>query len=153
MVEIIWSQNRVTVFLHIWNLLMPLKIILASSGSLSFIYAGLWMYSRGGNPFSEAPFLLSIFYAGFMFPFYIPGIIIASYVWNGFKNPNLTRQRYLQVITLLQIVYLLLLWVVPPCPFSTTPLLCIPVPSTGFVALVFVSKVVKKLDSPWTEID
>jgi len=147
-VKTIWSPKRITVFLHIWNLLAPLKIIITSSPI--FIYAGVWGYLPS-NQFTDSPLVLSLFYAAFMFPFYAPGIIIASYVWGCFKNPNLTRYRYSNNVLMLQVVYILLIWVLIPCPFSTTAPLCLPVPSTGFVALLFTSKVVKKIDSPWTE--
>ena len=150
----IWSQKRVTAFLHIWNLLMPLKIILSTSSlNLSFIiYAGVWGYLPN-NPFTDSPLIISVFYALFMFPFYIPGIIIASFVWNSFKNPNLTRYRYIETILVLQIVYILVIWILIPCPISTHPPLCIPVPSSGLVALLFVSKVVKDIKVPWPEND
>ncbi|MGY5859979.1 MAG: hypothetical protein RTU63_11470 [Candidatus Thorarchaeota archaeon] len=149
-----WSPKRVVAFLHIWNLLAPLKIILNTySQNPSFIiYAGAWGYIPN-NPFTESPIIISLFYAVFMFPFYIPGIVIASFVWNSFNNPNLTRNRYLEIIVVLEVVYILLVWILIPCPVSTHPPLCIPVPSTGLVALLFVSKVVKKLDSPWVESD
>ncbi len=131
---------------------MPLKIIFSTfSRNLSFIiYAGAWGYLPN-NPYTTSPIIVSLLYVAFMFPFYTPGIIIASFVWHGFSNPNLTRARYVEVIVLLQVVYILLIWLLIPCPISTYPHLCIPVPSTGIVALLFVSKVVKKIDSPWTE--
>jgi len=132
---------------------MPLKIILSTAPvRLGYVYAGLWGYLPN-NLFTESPIVISLFYAAFMFPFYIPGIIIASFVWNGFKNPKLTKYRYTNIVMILQVVYILLIWVLIPCPYSTTAPLCIPVPSTGFAALLFTSKVVKEFKSPWSEND
>jgi len=148
---VLWSPTRTTVFLHIWNLLTPLKIILSTSGNLNIIiYAGLWSYLPG-NPYSTSPIVVSILLTLFMFPFYSPGIIVATYVWRGFKNPNLSRYTYLEQVLLLQVVYILIIWIFIPCPISANPLLCIPVPSTGIMALLLASKVVRKLDSPWDE--
>jgi len=150
MLEITSSPKRVTAFLHIWNLLSPLRLTFTSVQL--FVYAGAWTYIPN-NPFSDYPLVISPFVMGFMFPFYALGIIIASFVWRCFENPNMTRYRYIEAILVLQIVYILVIWIFIPCPISTRPVLCIPVPSTGLVALLFVSKVVKKLDSPWTEPD
>jgi len=149
-VEIVWSQKQVTALIHIWNILSPLKLIFTASSF--YFYAGAWVYISP-NPFHADPFGISPFVILFMFPFYVPGIIIGSYVWRCFKNPNLTRYKYIETIIVLQIIYILVIWILIPCPISTDPPLCIPVPSTGLVALLFVSKVVKKLDSPWTEPD
>ena len=143
-----WSPLRVTVFLQLWNLLMPLKFVFTSSSFV--IYAGLWTYLPN-NPFSISPFIVSLSYAGFMFPFYLPGIVIASYVWHCFKNTELTRYDYISRIMIMQVIYVLLIWILIPCPISTHALLCIPVPSTGIVALLFTSRVIRTLDTPWID--
>jgi len=150
MVGTIWFPKSVVAFLHIWNLLAPLKITITSSAI--FIYAGVWGYTHT-NPFTHSPLLISVVYAAFMLPFYASGIVIASYVWRGFKDPNLTRYRYIEVILILQTIYIAIIWILLPCPFSADTILCIPIPSTGIIALLFASKVIEKLDSPWTEPD
>jgi hypothetical protein len=145
----IWSPLRVTAFLAIWALVTPVKVMLYPPRlDLSVIYAGLWLYLPGGNPFSESPFVLSPIVIVSMLPFCVPGFAVSWYAWRSAKDENLTRGGYFQVNLLLVVIQALLALAIP-CP--TEFYLCVPTPTTGIVALLFVSRIVKEIEGPWSE--
>ena len=147
----IWSPNRIIAFLTIWALVIPFKLMLRLNQlRLSIIYAGLWSYLGGANPYSDSPLIVSGLYTVFMLPFYTPGLASAWLVWYGSKNENLTKQRFIETNVMLILIQALLAMIIP-CVLADT--LCIPTPTTGIVALFFVSKVVKEIKVPWSEND
>jgi hypothetical protein len=147
----IWSTNRIIAFLAIWALVIPFKLMLRLNQlRLSIIYAGLWSYLGGANPYSDSPLIVSGLFTVFMLPFYAPGLASAWLVWYGSKNENLTRQRFIETNVMLILIQALLAMIIP-CVMADT--LCIPTPTTGIVALFFVSKVVKEIEVPWSEND
>ena len=147
----IWSPRRITAFLVSWALVMPFKIMLRLSRlDHSIIYAGLWSYLGGSNPFSSYPLIVSVLYTAFNFPFYLPGLLVASFVWQSSTNENITRPRYFNIIMILIFAQGLLAMVIP-CVGGGVETLCIPTPTTGLIALPFVSKVVKDIEKPWSE--
>lgn len=147
----IWSSTRITVFLAIWALASPVKVILYPTRlDLSVIYAGLWQYFPGGNPFSDSPIILSPLATAIMLPFYAPGLAVSWYAWRSAKDENLTRGRYFEFNLVLTITQALLALVIP-CP--TEFYLCIPTPTTGVVALFFTSRIVKEIEVPWSKND
>ncbi len=144
-----WSPLRITAFLASWALVVPFKIMLRLSRlDHSILYAGLWSYIGGSNPFSSSPLIVSALNTAFNFPFYLPGLLVASFVWRSSMNENLTRSRYFEVIGMLILVQGLLAMVIP-CVMEDT--LCIPTPTTGLLALPFVSRIVKDVKKPWSE--
>jgi hypothetical protein len=111
------------------------------------MYAGLWSYLPGGNPFSESALIISPYFTLSLLPFYAPGLALAWFVWKWSKDDNMTRSRYFErvmMIVLIQAVLALILLLVVQAR------LCIPTPTTGLVALLFVSKIVKDIDTPWS---
>lgn len=70
------------------------------------------------------------------------------YAWRSAKDENLTRGGYFQVNLLLVIIQTLLALIIP-CPIEFY--LCVPTPTTGIVALFFVSRIVKEIKAPWQE--
>ncbi len=146
-----WSTGRITVFLTVWALVIPFKIMINLSRlSSSIIYAGLWSYLGGANPFSESPLIVSFLNTAFQLPFYAPGLASAWLVWHGSKDENLTRMRYIEITVMLILIQVILSMIIP-CVMADT--LCIPTPTTGLVALLFGSKVVKDIEGPWSEND
>ena len=147
----IWSPLRVTAFLAIWALVTPVKVMLYLPRlELSLIYAGLWLYLPAGNPLSDSPFVLSPIVIMSMLPFCVPGLAVSWYAWRSAKNENLTRGGYFQVNVLLVVIQTLLALIIP-CP--TEFYLCVPTPTTGIVALLFVSRIVKEIKVPWSDDD
>jgi len=147
----IWSTNRIIAFLTIWALVIPFKLMLRLNLlNFSIIYAGLWSYLGGANPYSDSPLIVSVLSTVFMLPFYAPGLASAWLVWYGSKNENLTRQRFIETNVMLILIQLVLAMIIP-C--VSPDYLCIPTPTTGIVALFFVSKVVKEIEVPWSEND
>ncbi|MGD9396175.1 MAG: hypothetical protein PVJ05_07095 [Candidatus Thorarchaeota archaeon] len=144
----IWSSRHITAFLAIWTLTTPLKVMLSLPRlEHSFIYAGLWSYLPG-NPFSDSPLIVSAFYSAFMLPFYAPGLAVSWFVWRSSKDENLTRTRYFEINLMLVLIQTLLTLVIP-CPMDY--FLCIPTPTTGIMALFFVSRIVKEREMPWID--
>lgn len=144
----IWSPLRITAFLTIWALTTPFKVVLFRPRlDYSLIYAGLWSYMPGGNPFSDSPLILSGFVTASLLPFYAPALAVSWFVWQGSKNENLTRMRYFEINLMLVLIQTLLALIIP-CMGDT---LCIPTPTTGIVALLFVSRIVKEIKVPWSE--
>ena len=147
----IWSPLRITAFLAVWALAIPVKVMLYLPRlEFSLIYAGLWLYLPSGNPFSESPFVLSPIVIVSMLPFCVPGLAVSWFAWRSAKDENLTRGRYFQVNLLLVVIQALLALVIP-CP--TEFYLCVPTPTTGIVALLFVSRIVKEIKVPWSDDD
>ncbi len=147
----IWSSNRIVAFLTIWALVIPFKLMLRLNLlNFSIVYAGLWSYLGGANPFSDSPLIVSIYHTVFQLPFYAPGLASAWLVWYGSKDENLTRQRFIEINVMLILIQALLAMIIP-C--VGPDYLCIPTPTTGIVALFFVSKVIKEIKSPWSEND
>ncbi len=147
----IWSPNRIIAFLAIWALVIPFKLMLhLNQLGYSIIYAGLWSYLGAANPFSDSPLVVSVLNTAFQFPFYAPGLASAWLVWYGSKDENLTRQRFIEVNVMLIVIQALLAMIIP-CVMAAV--VCIPTPTTGIVALFFVSKVVKEIEVPWSEND
>jgi hypothetical protein len=144
-----WTPNRIVVFLSFWALIIPFVFIIRLDISLRFshIYAGLWSYLGSGNPFSDQPLTISPLVAAFSLPFYAPGLASAWLVWYSSKNETITKQRYIEFNAMLILIQAIL---------STTlalnfgAALCIPTPTTGIVAIIFVSKVVKEIRDPWS---
>lgn len=150
-----WTPRRMTAFLTIWTLVIPLKVIIAFPSRLvhvSAIYASLWAYIPG-NPFYSSALVFDVLYTTFMIPFWFPGIAVAWFVWHASKDGNMTRRRYVEIVVALQLIHLLIVWILFPCPISFTPHLCAPTSITGLLALPFVSRIVKDIDSPWTDND
>ncbi|MFW9843595.1 MAG: hypothetical protein ACFFEV_03385 [Candidatus Thorarchaeota archaeon] len=146
-----WSPNRIVAFLTLWALVVPFKLMLRLNLlHFSIIYAGLWSYLGGTNPFLDSPLIVSILNAAFMLPFYTPGLASAWLVWYNSKNENLTRQRYIEFNVMLTLIQTLLAMIIP-CVMADT--LCIPTPTTGIVAIFFVSKVIKEIKVPWSDND
>ncbi|MFQ5884201.1 MAG: hypothetical protein ACE5IO_03780 [Thermoplasmata archaeon] len=150
----VWSPRRIGAFLVAWSVILPLQTQVAFPGrSLSFVvYAALWGYFPGGTPpYIEGPLVIGVFYTAFMIPYYAPGLAVAWFAWRGAMDSSLTRGRFIQTVIAIQLVHILVVWFLLPCPISLTPHLCIPSPTTGIVALAFTSKVVKEIDEPWAE--
>lgn len=66
-----WTPGRITAFLTIWTLVIPLKVIVAFGGrlvSVTGIYAGLWAYVPS-NPFYSSALVFDVLYTSFMIPF------------------------------------------------------------------------------------
>lgn len=144
----IWSPLRITAFLAIWALVTPVKVMLYLPRlHHSLIYAGLWSYLPG-NPLSESPLIVSVLYTAFILPFYAPGLAVSWFAWRSAKNENLTRGGYFRVNLLLVVIQALLALIIP-CP--TEYYLCVPTPTTGVVALLFVSRIVKETKVPWSD--
>jgi hypothetical protein len=147
----IWTSRRIAAFLSIWALATPFKVILYLSGlEYSLIYAGLWLYLPGGNPFSDSSLIFSGFISATMLPFYAPGLVVSYFAWRSSKDENLTRTRYFEINLMLVLIQTLLTLVIP-CPMGN--FLCIPTPTTGIIALFFVSRIVKEIEMPWKEDD
>ena len=85
-----------------------------------------------------------------MLPFCVPGLAVSWCAWRSAKNENLIRGGYFQVNLLLVVIQALLALVIP-CP--TEFYLCVPTPTTGIVALLFVSRIVKEIKVPWSDDD
>ncbi|MFQ5834267.1 MAG: hypothetical protein ACE5H4_16305 [Candidatus Thorarchaeota archaeon] len=148
-----WTPRRMTAFLTIWTLVVPLKVIIDfthTSVRVLGIYAAFWAYAPG-NPIYSSPLVLDVLYTLFMIPFYFPGIVVAWFVWHGSSDRNMTRRRYVEIVVTMQVIHLLIVWILFPCPISYSPLLCAPTSITGLLALPFVSRIVKDIDSPWAE--
>ena len=144
----IWSPRKITVFLSIWALVVPFKLMLYLPRlDHSIEYTGLWSYLGGSNPFSSSPLIVSVLNTAFNFPFYLPGLLVALFVWQSSLNENTTRPRYFNIIMILIFAQGLLAMVIP-CVGEG--MLCIPTPTTGLLALPFVSKVVKDIERPWS---
>ncbi|MHA2322154.1 MAG: hypothetical protein ACXACG_10920 [Candidatus Thorarchaeota archaeon] len=145
----IWSPESITVFLTVWALVTPIKVYLYPGiPILNYFYAGLWSYLPG-NPFSDSPFIVDPLVSLFFLPFYAPGLAIAWFVLHSSKNESSTRGRYFERIILLILVQAILALLIP-CPVGE-PVWCIPTPTTGLVALLFASRIVKDIDTPWSE--
>jgi hypothetical protein len=141
-------------FLTTWNLASPFYTVIPFEHlNLSLFYAALWAYLPGGNPFSPSPFIFGVLYTVLNLPFYTPGFVVAWLAWKGAIERNLTRGRYVEVVILLQVIHVLIVWFILPCPISSSPHLCLPIPTTGLVALLFRSKVAEEITTPWTEQD
>lgn len=147
----IWSPIRIAIFLATWSLVTPIRIqISQTSHSLNvLVWAGAWGLGRV-SPFTDSPLVIDPAYTLFMFPYCVPGLAIAWLVWRGARDGNLTKSQYIERTLLLQVVHMVLVWLFFPCPYSSgTAITCIPVPTTGIVAMPFVTRVVKELLSPW----
>ncbi len=147
-----WSPRRSVVFLTIWALITPIKVILIDFHRRFsiIIYAGIWMYVTGRAPDSNSPLLISVGYAFSVLPFYATGLIMAGLMWHGSRDEHFTRQQYYGlVVTLLAIQTLLAL--VIPCPISSGGLVyCFPTPTTALPTLFLISRVVKEPTVPWS---
>lgn len=144
-----WTPNRIVVFLSIWALIIPFVFIIKLDISLrfSYIYAGIWSYLGGSNPFSDQPLIISPLGAAFNLPFYAPGLVSAWLVWYSSKNETITKQRYIEFNALLILIQAILSTILS---LNIDMALCIPTPTTGIVAIIFVSKVVKEIKDPWS---
>jgi hypothetical protein len=136
------------VFLTIWALVTPFKVIYLS-GRIGFaitIYAGLWYLHYPGMLLllSET---YSTLYAILMLPFCAPGLAMAGLVWHESRDEHFTRLQYYGLIVILYVLQILLTFVLP-CMNSRA--LCVPTPTTGIVALFFISRVVKEPTVPWS---
>ncbi len=150
----IWSHGRIGLFLTIWNLLSPFYIVIPLDRlERSILYAPLWAYMPPSNPFSPTPFVFDIRIPLSFLPLYAPGLVIAWLAWIGAVKRNIDRGRFVQEVLLLQVIYVLIVWLIIPCPISTHSNLCLPIPTTGLVALLFKSKVVEDITTPWIEQD
>jgi hypothetical protein len=146
-----WIPRRSIVFLTVWALVTPFKVIYMSAriGFSLFIYAGLWFYQQpGGARYLSAPILL-VMYAVLMFPFYAPGLAMAGLVWHGSRDGHFTRVQYYGLVVMLYVIQILLTFIIP-CPNINA--LCIPAPTTGIVALFLISRVVKEPAVAWSEL-
>jgi hypothetical protein len=144
-----WSPRRSIVFLTVWALVTPFKVIYMSAriGFSLFIYAGLWFYQQpGGARYLSAPILL-VMYAVLMFPFYAPGLAMAGFVWHGSRDGHFTQLQYYGLIVMLYVLQILLTFILP-CPNPKA--LCVPAPTTALPALFLVSRVVKEPKVPWS---
>jgi hypothetical protein len=113
------------------------------------IWAGAWGFGRV-SPFTDSPLVFDLFYTYAMFPYYSLGLAIAWLVWRWARDGNLTKSQYIERILLLQVVYMIFVWLLFPCPYSSGSIItCIPTPTSGIVALPFVTKVAKEISSPW----
>ena len=149
----IWSHRRIGLFLTIWNLVSPFYIIISIEHlNFSFFYAALWGYLPS-NPFSPTPLVFGAFYTLFTLPFSVPGLVVAWLAWKGAIELNMTRGRYVEAVIVLQVIHFLIVWLILPCPISGSPHLCLAIPTTGLLALLFRSKVVEEITTPWTEQD
>ncbi len=145
-----WTPIRIVVFLSIWALVIPFVFIIRLDISLRFslIYAGLWSYLGGPNPFSDQPLIISPLGTAFNLPFYAPGLVSAWWVWYSSKNETITKQRYIEFNALLILIQAIVSTILS---FAIEGAMCIPTPTTGIVAILFVSKVVKEIKTPWSE--
>jgi hypothetical protein len=149
-----WSHRRIGLFLMVWSVITPFyAVIPLEQISSSLFYAALWAYIPIGNPFSLTPFVLDISIPIFFLPLYAPGLVVAWLAWKGAVERNLERGRFVEEVLLLQVIQVLAIWLILPCPISNHPFLCLPVPTTGLVALLFRSKVVEEITVPWIEQD
>lgn len=147
----IWSNRRIGLFLTIWNLVSPFYIVISLEHlNFSLFYAALWGYLPN-NPLFPTPFAFGAYYTAFLLPFYATGFVIAWLAWKGAIERDLTRGRYVELVLLLQVIHILIVWLILPCPISSSPYLCLSIPTTGLVALLFRSKVVEEIITPWTE--
>lgn len=143
-----WTPTRITGFLSVWALVVPFKVYLHPHHlGRSYCYAALWVYLPN-NPLYDSPFIVDLFAIAFFFPFYVPALAIAWFVWHSSKSEDLTRGRYIERIIMLVIVQTVLAFIIP-CP--SDEILCLPMPTTGFVALFFVSRIVTEIESPWRD--
>lgn len=156
----IWTPIRMAAFIGIWSLLTPFRIQIVYTyveelhlnSSRMYIWAGAWG-SGSVTPWNQSPLVLDLFYTFAMLPYYSLGLAIAWLVWRWARDGNLTKSQYIERILLLQVAYVIFVWLLFPCPYSS-PLssswsTCIPTPTSGIVALPFVTKVVKEVSSPW----
>lgn len=143
------SPIRITAFLVIWALVIPFKVIVyITRPELTIYYAGLWTFLPGGNPISESPLIVDAFISALSLPFYAPGLAVAWFVWHSSKDENLTRGRYIERIMMIVLIQTVLAMIIP-CPMSDV--LCLPTPTTGIIALLFVSRIVKDINTPWVD--
>jgi len=145
----IWTPNRIGAFLLIWTLLWPVYVIIIyhTSWLSTFIYAALWGYLPG-YPLWNSPFGVDALLTMTMLPFCIPGIMIAYLAYRTIKKDDLSKGQYLLAVTLLQVIQMTVIWLVMPRTISSDPVLCLPTPITGFVAMPFFSKL-ERLAAPW----
>ncbi|MFW9786170.1 MAG: hypothetical protein ACFFE2_12535 [Candidatus Thorarchaeota archaeon] len=145
----IWSTQRIVTLLTIWAVVIPFKInVYLPRLDYSIMYAGLWSYLPRGNPFSDSPFIVSLYFTASLLPFYAPGLAVAWYVWKWSRDENMTRGRYFERLLLIVILQTILAMIIP-CPMDVS--LCVPTPTTGLIALLFSHRIVIKIEEPWTE--
>ena len=147
-----WSPRRSVVFLTIWAIATPIKVIFIDfhRGVDVTVIAGLWEYLPTYNPYVMDP-LLHFVWVLFMLPFYAPGLIMAGLVWHGSRDKHMTRQQYYGLVVTLLAIQILLTFIIP-CPISTGSLVwCVPTPTTAFPALFLISRVVKEPMVPWSK--
>ena len=150
----VWSHRRIGIFLTTWNLASPFYTVIPIDHlNHTLFYAALWAYLPGGNPISPTPLVFDITIPLFFLPFYATGLVIAWLAWKGAIERDLTRGRYVEIVILLQVIHVLIVWLILPCPISSSPHLCLAIPTTGLVALLFRSKVVEEITTPWIEQD
>ena len=129
--------------------LWPVYIIIIFHTSLLsiVIYAALWGYLPG-YPLWNSSFGVDVLLTMTMLPFCIPGFIIAYYAYRTIMNDDVSKGQYLLAMIVVQVIQIAAIWLIMPCPISSDPVLCLPVPITGFVAMPFASKL-ERLTKPW----
>lgn len=149
-----WSHTRIGLFLVTWNIMTPFYVVIPLNRiSSSLFYAALWAYIPPSNPLSPTPLVLNILYTLSFLPFYATGFVIAWLAWKGAVQRNIEKGRFVQEVLILQWIHILIIWLIIPCPISSHPFLCLPTPTTGLMALMFRSKVVEEITTPWIEQD
>jgi hypothetical protein len=148
-----WSPGRSTVLLTIWALLTPYRVNLTPLpwapppwGFDVVIYAGLWGYNTALNPIFGI--YINPLYSFIGLVFCAPGLIMAWLVWQGTREEHRPRLQYYEMVVLLYVIQILLTFILP-CPNIRT--LCIPVPTTGIVALYLISRVVEDPEAAWSK--
>jgi hypothetical protein len=140
------------VLLTIWAFIMPVKVALIESyiGVNAILYTGLYPYQSAGINSLEYP-LSMIMYIVIMLPFCAPGFIMAGLVWHGSRDEHKTRLQYYGLVVMLLVIQTLLVMIIP-CPISSRSIvLCFPTPTTGFLALFLISRIVKEPVVAWSE--
>ena len=153
MTKTIWSPIRIALLIAAWTLVTPFRVVItqATFSTHLDIYAGIWGFGRV-SPFTDSPLVIDSAYTFFVFPYCVPGLAIAWLVWRWARDGNLTKSQYLERVLLLQVVYMILVWLLFPCPYSSGSVItCIPTPTAGIVALPFVFRVVEDISSPWQD--
>lgn len=145
----VWTPQRIGVFLVIWTLLWPVYIIMIfhTSAPSIYVYATLWGYLPG-YPLWNSPFGADALLTLMMLPSSSPGFLIAYFAYRTTRNDDLSKGQYLLAIVMFQIIHMVVIWWIMPCTISSDPVLCLPAPVTGFVAMPFAS-VLDRLAEPW----
>ncbi len=144
-----WKPRQIGLFLVIWTLLWPTYIVMIfhNMSTSILVYAALWGYLLG-YPLWDSPFGVDVLLTLMMLPFCVPGFVIAYFAYRTTRNQDLSRGTYLLAMVVLQVIHMAVIWLIMPHTISSDPVLCLPAPVTGFVAMPFARKL-DRLTVPW----